>query len=49
MPAYARGLMTDAASAPPWLPAYLDGERAALDTPLRPASAVIVLTAISGG
>ena len=30
MPAYARGLMTDAASAPPWLPAYLDGERAAL-------------------
>ena len=28
---------------------FVDGERAALDTPLRQASAVIVLTAISGG
>ena len=28
---------------------FVDGERATLDTPLRPGSAVIVLTAISGG
>ena len=28
---------------------FVDGERAALDTPLAPGSAVIVLTAISGG
>jgi molybdopterin synthase sulfur carrier subunit len=28
---------------------FVDGERAALDTPLRPGSQVFVLTAISGG
>jgi molybdopterin synthase sulfur carrier subunit len=28
---------------------FVDGERAALDTPLRPGSDVYVLTAISGG
>lgn len=28
---------------------FVDGERATLDTPLAPGSAVIVLTAISGG
>ena len=28
---------------------FVDGDRAALDTPLGPGSAVIVLTAISGG
>ncbi len=28
---------------------FVDGERATHDTPLRPASTVVVLTAISGG